>query len=277
MLCTIRGIPVYYEDYGEGRPVLFIHGWSVDHRLMSGCFEPVFEQTQDYRRIYIDMPGMGKTPAADWMKNSDTMIELLREFVGIVIGDSNFLLVGESYGGYVSLGLIHEMRQRIDGLFLLCPLTDSFDAVNRPECLPKHQVLWRNESWASAENDPDATSFLDMAAIATPEIFAKYKRDILPAVRMADWEHLNHNYKGEYHPDMEKALRTMTFDKPSCILTGRQDHAVGYQKPYELVERFPRATFAALDCAGHNLQLDNEPLFRQMVKDWLWRVEKCGR
>lgn len=62
-------------------------------------------------------------------------------------------------------------------------------------------------------------------------------------------------------------------DKPTCIITGRQDSSVGYAHAYELLDKFPRATFAVLDCAGHNLQIESELLFNQLIKDWLKRIE----
>ena len=39
----VKEIPIYYEILGSGMPVLMIHGWSVDHRLMKGCMEPVLK------------------------------------------------------------------------------------------------------------------------------------------------------------------------------------------------------------------------------------------
>ena len=76
-----------------------------------------------------------------------------------------------------------------------------------------------------------------------------------------------------YSPMMQKAIRELTFDKPTCILAGRQDDVVGYTLSYKLIERFPRATYAVLDGAGHILQIENEPIFQQFVKDWICRVE----
>jgi hypothetical protein len=29
-------------SYGAGVPVVALHGWTADHRLMLGCLEPVF-------------------------------------------------------------------------------------------------------------------------------------------------------------------------------------------------------------------------------------------
>jgi len=267
MICEIQGIPIYYEQYGEGKPVLCIHGYSVDHRLMTGCLEPVFTHLEGYRRIYLDLPGMGKTPSATWIHNADNMLEVLGEFIDTVIPDENLLVAGESYGGRLTLGLIHTMKDRIDGVLLICS--------NQPssENLPVRQILWKSEDLKSKENDPDIEGFMELAVLATPEIFDKYKNDIVPGIKVADQEFLSNHYTGSYNPDLESKLKTTCFDKPTCILAGRQDHWVGYTGAYELLERFPRATFAVLDCAGHNLQTENEPLFTQLIKDWIWRIE----
>jgi len=54
----IRDIPIHYEEYGEGKPVLNIHGWGPDYRMMSGCFEPIFEQA----KISIGIPSFACSP-----------------------------------------------------------------------------------------------------------------------------------------------------------------------------------------------------------------------
>jgi hypothetical protein len=41
-----------------------------------------------------------------------------------------------------------------------------------------------------------------------------------------------------------------------------------------VLENFPRATMAVIDRADHALPVDNEPLFRALVTDWLDRVEE---
>jgi pimeloyl-ACP methyl ester carboxylesterase len=243
---------------------------------MSGCFEPIFSKMAGYHRIYLDLPGMGKTPSADWIKNSDNTLKMLVKFINNIIGDKEFLLAGESYGGYLSMGLIHELGSMVGGVLLLCPLVDSFETVNKPENLPEKSIIWYSESLNSLKDDTDVKAFLDMAVIATPEILEKYKSDILSGIKIHDKDFLSY-YKGEYNPDMEKALRAVKFGKPACIITGRQDNVVGYSVAYKILDRFPRATFAILDCAGHNLQIDNEPIFIQLVKDWIWRVELDGK
>jgi len=233
---------------------------------MTGCLEPVFDETQGYRRIYLDLPGMGKTPSERWINNSNDMLDILCGFVDAVIPNERFLLAGESYGGRLALGLLYRMGSRIDGLLLICS--------SLPKgTLPARQIILGSEAFESKRGEPDVQTFLDVAVLATPETYEKFYNDVLPGLKAADQDFLNHHYSGEYNPDFESKLTSIGYDKPSCILAGRQDHWVGYAGVYELLDRFPRATFAVLDCAGHNLQIENERLFRQLVKDWIGRVE----
>lgn len=235
---------------------------------MSGCLEPVFGTMQGYRRIYFDMPGMGKTPPARWIQNGKHMLEVIMEFINEVIPEENFLVLGESYGGYMTLGLVAEMPERIDGAVLLCPgLTEEFGN------LPPKQILWKSPELASPEEDPDIKAFYKFAVIATPEKFSKYKSDVLSGIKISDGDFLSNYFDCKCRPDIYAALQTAAFDKPSCIITGRQDHGVGYSDAYNILDRFPRATYAVVDCAGHNLQIDNEPLFGHLIRDWIWRVE----
>ena len=55
-------------------------------------------------------------------------------------------------------------------------------------------------------------------------------------------------------------------------MTGRQDSAVGYARAWELLERFPHATFAVLDRAGHALPHEQPELLHALVAEWLDRV-----
>ena len=62
------------------------------------------------------------------------------------------------------------------------------------------------------------------------------------------------------------------FDRPSLILTGRQDDSTGYLEQFALLPHYPRATYAVLDVAGHNLQLEQPELFGALVREWLQRA-----
>lgn len=47
---------MYYEECGEGQPVILVHGHSLDHRMWDGQFADL---ARDYRVIRYDLRGYG--------------------------------------------------------------------------------------------------------------------------------------------------------------------------------------------------------------------------
>lgn len=269
MECIIDDLTVYYEAYGEGRPVLCLHGNSVDHRLMSGCLEPVFAGEAGYRRIYLDLPGMGRTPAKPWVRTADDLLRVITRFTEVVIGQESFLLVGESYGGYLSLGLLQSLSAQVEGLLLICPVIYAQGADRR---LPPKRLLVRDEGLEAGIDPSDMASFLSTAVVATRETYARFAQEVLCGLKLGDTAHLQRVQREGYSLSCEEELRAMVYEGPCCILTGRQDHVVGYEDALALAARWPRASIAVLDCAGHNLQIEQPALFTAHVKAWLERV-----
>jgi len=64
------------------------------------------------------------------------------------------------------------------------------------------------------------------------------------------------------------------FTKPSLLFAGRQDSSVGYSEAWTILEKCPRMTLAVLDRAGHDLQIEQENIFKTMVNEWLDRIEQ---
>jgi pimeloyl-ACP methyl ester carboxylesterase len=85
---------IYYETHGDGIPVLMIHGFCPDHRLMKGCMEPIFARRPGWQRIYFDLPGMGRTRGEPWIDCSDRVLEVVFAFVDRLLLNQSFLVVG---------------------------------------------------------------------------------------------------------------------------------------------------------------------------------------
>ncbi len=45
---------MYCEIVGQGRPIVALHGWSLDHRVMKECLEPTFRRRTGWQRIYVE-------------------------------------------------------------------------------------------------------------------------------------------------------------------------------------------------------------------------------
>lgn len=269
MECTVMNLTIHYESVGQGQPVLMIHGYHVDHRLMSGCFEPIFQETPGYKRIYIDLPGMGKTKSAPWIINSDVMLNILAAFIDEVIPGKRFLLAGESYGGYLARGIIKHMPDRVSGLMLLCP---SIEPDFEKRTLPKQVVLKRDESLLARLTPSEAEEFTDVHVVQTQEVWHRFRDEILSGIQLADKPFLDWLRKNGYAFTFDVDKLEKPYPNPTLILLGRQDTSVGYYDAWHVLENYPRASFIILDMAGHNLQIEQAGLFRAHTLEWLDRV-----
>lgn len=270
MECRLNNISVFYEEYGQGRPIIMIHGYTIDHRMMVGCMEPILSAIPGYKRIYLDLPGMGKTKGEDWITSSDKMLEVVLEFIEKVIPGQRYLIAGESYGGYLSRGVLYRHEDKIDGIFLLCPVINGRD---NDRILPEKTILVRDQSLLDSLSKEQAEGFEEMSVVQNMEILERYKSEILSGVSMADMEFLERLRKN-YYFSFDVDVMESKFPKPTLFIVGRQDSCVGYKDAWNLLENYPRATFAVLDRAGHNLQLEQVELFESLVKEWLFRVEE---
>ncbi len=273
MECKVRNLSIHYESIGQGKPVLLIHGYHVDHRLMTGCMEPVFQEAQGYRRVYIDLPGMGKTKSAPWIVNSDVMLDILLSFVDEVIPGERFLLAGESYGGYLARGIIQRAAGRVAGVMLLCP---AIEADYAKRTLPDHVVLKKEEELFARLSPSEAEEFSGINVIQTKVVWERFRDEILPGIRLADQPYLDWFRENGYAFSFDVDKLEKPYSGPALFLLGRQDASVGYRDAWSILENYPRATFAVLDRAGHNLQIEQAGLFRTLVLEWLERVKEAN-
>lgn len=265
MECKIKNISVNYKIIGEGKPIIMIHGYYVDHGLMTRCMEPVFSAKEGYKRIYIDLPGMGKSESAEWIKSSDDMLDIVISFIEKIIPNENFLLAGQSYGGYLSRGIIHKMADRIDGILLICPLIIPHFEKRSVE---EHVVLIKDNAFLSKLTTEEAENF--NLVVQNEKTYERIKKELCDVDNIF-LENLQQNgYALSFNVDK---INKKVY-KPALILLGRQDSCVGYKDAWNILENFPRATFALLDSAGHCLQIEQEELFNSLVNEWLKRVNE---
>ncbi len=265
----IGGKRIYFETRGEGRGILCLHGFPVDHRCLSGAMEPFFAERKGYRRIYLDLPGMGLSESSGDIGCADDMMERVRELAGRIIPGENYLVAGYSYGGYLARGMVNKYAEEIDGLFLLCPVAIPDRRLRE---LPPHRVFYRDEEFLGRLSPGEAEEFGKNLVIQTGETWRRYGEEIAEALAMGDRDFIR-RYLREGYRFTFPVEEGLPFGKPTLILAGRQDSVVGYRDIWKVLEHYPRGTFAVLDRAGHNLQMEQESLFSLFLSDWLDRVE----
>lgn len=251
-----------YEIIGVGAPILFLHGWGMDKRIMTGCFEPIFDNLNNFRRIYIDLPGMGMSTAGD-VTCSDDMLEILHSFAEEIVGEK-FIIAGESYGGYLARGFVKQYPEMVNGIIFLCPLVYPGTRQGRVEPLT---VIKRDEKFLSTLTKEQYDSFTYMNVVLTKSVFERYCKDIMPAIEIQDRHFLDEVLDGSYSFDVDEIEQPFEF--PCLIVVGKQDTEVGYKDQFNLIKNFPNATYCAINGAGHNLQIEQPELFESIVKQWL--------
>lgn len=275
MYCKIRDLEVYCEIIGEGKPIVMVHGMGVDHKVMKGCMEPVFQDKRDeWQRIYFDLPGMGNTKGVDWITNSDDMFKFVLAVVDEVIPGQPFSIVGESYGGYLVRAVVRQRPEDVEGMLLICPLVMADDEQRD---VPPCSVL-RRDSALEEELEPEERQFLDQFLVnQSTENWERFRDEMLAGFEGGDQAFKARVRSGESYAftfDVDDA--PVPLEKPTLIFTGRQDCLVGYRDAWKLLDHYPRGSFVVLDMAGHGLQIEQATLFNALVNEWLDRVKSSA-
>ncbi|MGA9078691.1 MAG: alpha/beta hydrolase [Halobacteriota archaeon] len=271
MICEMGDLHIYYETHGEGNPVLAIHGFGIDHHVMTGCLEPIFANRAGWKRIYLDLPGMGRTRAPRWLNGADQMLDVILKFCENVIPNDQFLVAGESYGGYLARGLVRSIPERLKGVLLICPVVVA--ERNRRD-LPPRRVFVRDESFlASIAPNDQKKLFERVLVVQDKPRWDRFTQDIIPGMNAKDKAFLERFENRGYSFSFDIDELSHPFDRPSLILVGRQDASVGYRDSLKIAANYSRGTVAILDRAGHGLEVEQETVFNCLVNEWLDRLE----
>ena len=259
---------VFYKVVGEGFPVVMLHGWSLDHQVMEHAFEPLFTERKGWKRIYIDLPGMGRSDADPSIRDSDGMLDAVLRLLDELLPGEPFVLCGYSYGGYIARGIISRRLELVRGLLLLAPMTiPAFEQ----RTVPAFTVLKKDADLLSSLNPEEAEAFSSTAVVQGRTEWERFQKEIFHPSKQSKSEFLSYINLNGYGFSFGISCK---LEHPVLIITGRQDHVVGYEDSWCLLEEYPRATFAVLDMAGHNLQIEQADAFQALAGSWLNLIEE---
>jgi pimeloyl-ACP methyl ester carboxylesterase len=272
MQCETDKATIDYEEHGEGRPILLLHGWTMDRHVEIFDYEKIFATRPGWRRIYPDLPGMGRSLAKAGLLNQDDVLDALLAFIDQVL-PNRFVLAGTSLGAYLARAVAARRRSRIGGLMLRVPCIFAEDARRT---LPPFEALVADEAFMAALDADDRANLGDLL-IQTPAYAEslKHKRDavVQPAIQAtapianeirADPKRYGFSF------DLIEAEKTL--EAPTLIVAGRRDTTVGYRDAWSILDSYPRATFVALDRADHGWPMETPNLLPALIDDWLARI-----
>jgi pimeloyl-ACP methyl ester carboxylesterase len=273
MQCELANATIHWEEHGEGRPIVFIHGWTMDLNVEASVYEPLFAQRTGFRRIYFDLPGMGRSRATEGIGCQDDVLAAVLAFIDRVLPDGRFLLAGASGGAYLARAVAARRRPRVAGLLLRVPAVVP-DTAKRT--LPPQRPLVRDDALMASLTEEERAIAAN-ALVQSPsylEAHGKRWREIVePAIAAASALVIEiRNDPARYGFSFDLGAEEKGFAAPSLIIAGRQDTVVGYRDVWNLLENYPRATFAVVDRADHGWPFESVGLLAALVDDWLARI-----
>lgn len=254
-------------ERGSGIPVLIIHGFTNDHHVMLGL-DPVFAARKQWKRTYVDLPGMGQSPAGPEIDSSDSVADAVVAFCRENFADQRFAVVGYSFGGMMARHLVAEFGNQVLGIALICPVAV---ADHRLRIVPPQTVLREDPDLLALLDDDDAAEYEAMAVVQSQGNHSRFRDAVVPGLRSFDKaavERISHRYVLAVEPEE----RFSEFAGPAVMVMGRQDHVVGFQDQIVLAGHYPHSTVAVLDRAGHNAHLDQPELTEALLGEWLDRM-----
>lgn len=104
---------VFYRLIGEGRVVVFLHGFGEDGNIWKEQWKAI----KGYRLIVPDLPGSGKSAMIN-----DMSMEGLAVCVQTILSAESVtgcIMIGHSMGGYITLAFADKFASMLDGFGLL--------------------------------------------------------------------------------------------------------------------------------------------------------------
>jgi 3-oxoadipate enol-lactonase len=150
-LTLTDGATIWYEEAGEGKPLLHIHGSAFGHRN----FEKLTPLVADsFRVIDFDLPGYGQSHGGPPASGFEDTARQVAEFIA-ALGHERVHVHGTSFGAMIALTLAAKHAKSVDRLVLSCFLA-RYDKAAR----------MMRSTWKRAARDSGMEAVADLTAVA---------------------------------------------------------------------------------------------------------------
>lgn len=225
----VNGQRLYYEDTGgEGPPIVFSHGFLMDHRM----FAPQVAALEDtYRVITWDERGFGAT---EFDGEPFTYWDSARDLFGLldILGIERAVLAGMSQGGYLSLRAGLLQPDRVRALVLI----DTQAPPELDEKIAEYRVMI--DTWVTHGYLEELASTVAGLIIGDPELESEWKSI------WQGWDHTNLTAAGSALLDRDDISdRLPELAMPVLLVHGTEDAAIPVTRAHEICA-------AVDDCRG---------------------------
>ncbi len=250
----LNAVDLYYEEYGQGIPVVFLHGFPFDHTI----WEPLVPLLRDQARMILpDLRGFGHSPVTEGVYPMRLLAEDIAHLMDR-LEIEKAVLVGHSMGGYASLSFAQAYPGRLLGLGLVA----THAAADSPE---RRQTRYKLAESVVHKGARVVAS--NMVSTLTPR--KELLEPINELILRAHPEGIAGALKGmaERH-DLTGALSGITV--PAVVIVGKADQLLLRENVETMAQMLPKGWLVEIPNAGHMLTMEDP----QAVADALLQMFK---
>jgi 3-oxoadipate enol-lactonase len=262
---TIDGIKIDYRIFGQGAPVVLIHGLACGKRMW---FHQVRALSDRYRVITYDQRGHGLSDAPDDPSRYSPG-HLARDLVGLLdaLGLDEVSVVGFSMGGGPALALALSTPDRVSRL-VLADVGSGADDV--------WKIQWLSRRWVDFI---DREGFEGLIAEMLRSDFyksyanrgARHRHHMASLIRATPLVGLRHTVSeilGKRRSLFRMTEMLRSIEVPTLVLVGQRDY-VCRNSARLLVDNVPGASLRRIPNAGHMSPLEEPKQFSASLLDFV--------
>lgn len=257
-----QGVSIHYTDEGEGRPIVFIHGWCMSGRVWRFQAEGLSPR---FRIIAPDLRGHGRSTGGGLSLES-CVSDLERLFDRLSL--SGALLVGWSMGSQIALAAVPKLRPLLAGL-LLVGGTPRFTACDGyPHGVPSAETRGMEIRVKRDFMKTMGEFFRSMFAEGEPEhdMYQRIVKEIVIPAKLPEPRTALEGLEILASADLRESL--IQIDLPVLLVHGSDDAICPPGASKYMAERIPEARFRLLQGTGHAPFLSRPAEFNQLVEEF---------
>lgn len=245
------------HTFGSGPPLVFVHGFPLDHRMWKGQLS-----LADRRRLLLlDLGGFGGSPAPPPPPSIGAYADEVLRGMDLA-GLDQAPLCGLSMGGYVLFELWRRARSRISAL-ILCDTRAEADSPEARKARQANMELVRDGRQRDVV-DGMLSRLLGAVSLSDPTLVAEVR------AMMATMTRAGLLYALEALKDRPDSVGTLgDIEVPVLLVVGVEDAITPPDASESMQRGVPGSRLASIPGAGHLSPLENPGAFNAALLSFL--------
>jgi 3-oxoadipate enol-lactonase len=257
-------LKVYYETYGTGDAVLFLHAGLQDHLMWNSQVKALED---DFKVILVDLPGQGKTSGNDTIiLIADVLIKVLDH-----LNIQKASVVGLSYGSTSAADLVMTYPDRIDKVVLVSPGITGWEKILKPDSLSNQYFALLDTAYAKKNDSTTAKIFTEVwcDGLRKPEEVKKEVRDYIYHTTYENLTQHDNDSWGNFSKTRTGADAAKGINNPVMVIYGDKDLPLITAVAHYYDAVIPNSKAVQMKGVAHMLNMEKPEAFNQLLIDFL--------